>query len=248
MNQIRSFVVILQFLTRIPLPWTISCDEETFERGLFSFALVGVVLGIALVGVAVVIWQIFYDAWVVAILASLFHIYLTGGLHLDGLADSADGLLSNREPSRMLEIMKDSRIGSNGVLALIGILALKVVGMRVLIDFQLWPFLFMMPVMGRCAVVFGCYKQSTPRTQGMGNLFIGHVSWKMLVVNAAVVLVLWLVVPLAPLALLGAMAFTWLFNRWVKGKIGGITGDVLGAIIELNEVVYLLFMAVLVSV
>ncbi len=235
----RSFLVMLQFLTRFPLPFTVPCDDKTFQKGLAYFTVVGLLLGLALVGVGNILVQFVFDNWAVAILLTLFHLVATGGLHMDGVADSADGLLSNRSPERMLEIMKDSRIGSNGVLAIVMVLALKTVGIKLALDYGLWWVLLAMPIAGRFAVVFAAWKGKTPREQGMGNLFIGKATLPIVALNAVVLLALTPFLGYAPFAVVLALSFTLWLIKAVTKLIGGITGDVLGTIIELNEVVYL---------
>ena len=235
----RSFLVMLQFLTRFPLPFTVPCDDKTFQMGLRSFTAVGLLLGLALVGVGNILTRFIFDNWAVAILLTLFHLVATGGLHMDGVADSADGLLSNRSPERMLEIMKDSRIGSNGVLAIVMVLALKTVGIKLALDYGMWWVLMAMPVAGRFAVVFAAWMGKTPREQGMGNLFIGKATLPVVALNAAVFLALTPVLGYAPFAVVLGVLFTLWLIKGVTKLIGGITGDVLGTIIELNEVVYL---------
>ena len=183
-----SFGVMLQFLTRIPLPMTIPCDEETFKRGIYSFVPVGFVLGFLLMSAGRLLQYTGMDLWAQALIILWFHVWLTGGLHLDGVADSADGLLSNRSPERMLEIMKDSRIGANGVLSLMAVLSLKLLGIRMILEMPSGGMmLFLMPVIARYAVVYGAFIGRTPREAGMGNLFIGQTTLGMVFFNALLV-------------------------------------------------------------
>lgn len=236
----KTFGVMLQFLTRLPLPFTIDCDEQTFGRGLYYFVPVGLVLGFILALAHRLLNPLGLDLWVQAILLLWLHVWLTGGLHLDGVADSADGLLSNRSPERMLEIMKDSRIGSNGVLALMALLSLKVVGLRLALESP-YPalLLLLMPAVARFAVVLAAYVGKTPRESGMGNLFIGKGAFATVVVNALLVAVFSPIYPQVLLPLGVATLFTLALVRRVTKRIGGITGDVLGATIEMNEVLFL---------
>ncbi len=240
LNYLRAFGVMLQFLTRIPLPMTIPCDDETFRRGIYSFVPVGLVLGFILQTANHLLNQASIDLWAQALLILWVHVWLTGGLHLDGVADSADGLLSNRPPERMLEIMKDSRIGANGVVSLMALLSLKAVGIRLALDLpNTQAVLFLMPVIARYAVVFGAYIGKTPHASGMGNLFIGKVTRGMWFFNALLVAFAAWFFPMILVSMLGATAFTWLLVRQVTKLIGGITGDILGTIIETNEVFFL---------
>lgn len=240
MKYIYAFGVMLQFLTRFPLPLTLPCDEDTFKRGMWSFVPVGLVLGLFLVVSYAVLNLVYLDLWIQAVVLMWLHVGFTGGLHLDGVADSADGLLSNRPPERMLEIMKDSRIGSNGVLALMASLSLKVVGIRLILDLpQPEVFLLLMPAMGRYAVVFAATIGKTPREKGMGNLFIGQGNFWVVCFNALLIAAFSHLYGGILVPLLVATAFTTLLVYRITKLIGGITGDVLGLTIELNEVLFL---------
>jgi adenosylcobinamide-GDP ribazoletransferase len=234
----KPFILMLQFLTRIPINVVLDCNESDFKKGIYWFTTVGAVLGILLAGSGFWLGRFVHDSWISAILLTLIHILFTGGLHLDGVADSADGLLSNRDSDRMLEIMKDSRIGSNGVLALIFVLALKTIGFKIMMDYGLYWAMFAMPVIARSAVVYAFWRGTTPREHGMGNLFIGQATIKEMMVNLVIPFVLILKVDFMILALGVAWLFTHFILHESNKKIGGITGDVLGAIIELNEVVF----------
>lgn len=243
----KPLILMLQFLTRIPINVVIECDETDFKKGIYWFSAVGAILGLMLTGIAFWLYRYLNDPWMSGILLTMLHVLFTGGLHLDGVADSADGLLSNREPKRMLEIMKDSRIGSNGVIALIFVLALKTVGFKLMVDYGLFWAIFAMPVVARAAVVYAFWRGTTPREQGMGNLFIGQASGKEMAVNMILPLLLMLKIGYMPVAIVVSFLFTHLLISESNKKIDGITGDVLGAIIELNEVVFGLVTLVAVS-
>jgi adenosylcobinamide-GDP ribazoletransferase len=234
----KALILMLQFLTRIPVNIVLDCNETDFKKGIYWFTTVGAVLGLMLAGTGFWLGRFIDDSWISALLLTLIHILFTGGLHLDGVADSADGLLSNRDSTRMLEIMKDSRIGSNGVLALIFVLALKTIGFKMMMDYGMYWAMFAMPVIARSAVVYAFWRGSTPREQGMGNLFIGQAGVKEMLVNLIIPIFLIFKVDFMLVAILVAWVFTQFILHESNKKIGGITGDVLGAIIELNEVVF----------
>lgn len=113
----KTLILLIQFFTRIPLPVQINMDEINLKKGSALLPFVGVIIGAWN-------WLIFTLVALlmplpVAIIAGLFaEIIITGGFHVDALADTADGLFSSRKRERMLEIMKDSRVGANGVIAI----------------------------------------------------------------------------------------------------------------------------------
>lgn len=236
----KSLVLMLQFLTRLPIGQTIDCDEKDFRKGIVWFTTVGAILGIILVGVGVFLSTLRVSPMVVATLLVTSHVVLTGGLHLDGLSDSADGLLSNRPAERMLEIMKDSRIGANGVIALILVLLVKVALIAELVLRDDWWPILLFPILGRFLVTYAMKRGHSPRTQGMGNLFIGHAHWGTLAANVLPLLILTFFEPRVLLMVpLGLLLVEGIIKSCHK-KIGGITGDVLGAMIELGETLCLI--------
>lgn len=243
----RQFLAMLQFLTRIPVNerWCDGVDLKDYSRGIVCFPLVGLVMGLL---TALVWWTVMphVGALVAAIAVVIAHIMLTGGLHLDGLADSCDGLFSVRSRERILEIMRDSRIGTNGALALIVVVVLRTAliyqmsadGLPVL------ALLIVTPVVGRGMMAVMMYRQVYARESGMGNLFIGKISegrfGVTLLLMAALVLFIGGLSSL--FALLVTLLFVFGFRRFVASRIGGQTGDTLGAACELSELVFLFFL------
>ncbi len=245
----KRFLGIMQFLTRIPIPVQLEMDKE-FHKSLVYFPLVGWVLGI-LYYVLGVSSRFFFSNEITAVFILLGTVILTGGLHIDGVGDTFDGLYSYRDKDRMLEIMKDSRLGTNGLLAIIFILMFKLIFIYHLLEADhIWG-VMLMPIYGRINSFAACYKTKTPREKGMGNLFIGKVSPCMFIVTAGYMFIIVFGI-LYGLTDKNPMKFTahavlfflvLLVNRgFIKSvykKIDGITGDVLGTICEFSEVMYL---------
>lgn len=123
----KLFWAMLSFITRLPVPrrWSQGLDFEHYSRGIITFPLIGLLLG-AISGLVFMVLQ----AWCGVPLAALFSVLvlalMTGGFHLDGLADTCDGVFSARSRDRMLEIMRDSRLGTHGGLALIFVVLAKI--------------------------------------------------------------------------------------------------------------------------
>ncbi len=236
----KSFFLMLQFLTRIPIPVTIPCEAEDFAKGPPWFPLVGWVIGGILCGAAMLLNPL-GEPWMTALLLVILEALITGGLHLDGLADSFDGLYSNRDRERILEIMKDSRIGSNGVLALMGLLSLKTVALATIPAEQLPLVMLVMPAVARLNMTAASFLSHPARPQGMGNLFIGQVKRKGFLLAAVI-----LFVPLGMLDLPfhvaagGTLLAGFLFVRHAEKILGGITGDILGALCEISGLVFVL--------
>lgn len=236
---IKRLVLMLQFLTKLPLPFEIKADNEDFQKGIVYFPLVGLVIGILMVGLYE-IGNMLYPYYIAVFLVLGFQVFITGGLHLDGLADSFDGLYSYRNKEEMLEIMKDSRVGTNGVLILIVLLFLKGGLLLALADEgAIWVFV-LMPVYGRMMGVILAHIGVYARAKGMGGFFIGHTT-KLQVLIALIVTILASLIYVKVLFVLPVMILlTFIWNYHVKSKIDGITGDVLGAWIEMSEVIFLM--------
>jgi len=247
MGFLRLFLATLQFLTRIPVRerWCDGIELKDYSRGIVCFPLVGLVIGL-LTALAGWIFIPHVGSLVAAVAVVITHIMLTGGLHLDGLADSCDGLFSVRSHERILEIMRDSRIGTNGALALIVAVVLRT-ALIYQMSADVLPVLALLivtPVVGRGMMAVMMYRQAYARESGMGNLFIGKISegrfYITLLLMAALVL---LIGGLSSLfALLMTLVFVLGFRRFVASRIGGQTGDTLGAACELSELVFLFFL------
>ncbi|MCT4706755.1 adenosylcobinamide-GDP ribazoletransferase [Enterobacteriaceae bacterium H11S18] len=241
----RLFFAMLQFMSRLPVPgrWSQGLEVNQYVRGIITFPFVGLLLG-SLAGLVFIVLQ----PWSGLPLAALGYVLalalLTGGFHLDGLADTFDGIFSARTREKMLEIMRDSRLGTHGGLALIFVLFAKVllVSELSLRGNNMLGVLAGASVAGRAACVMLMYRQKYARESGMGNLFIGKVSGMQTAVTLACgALLCVLLVPVAgiwafAITLAAMMAFAWALRR----TLGGHTGDTLGAAIELGEVVFLL--------
>ena len=170
----KRFISILQFMTRIPINIDTGFDEE-FHKTITYFPLVGLVLGV-LIYIIGLVSGIFFDSFITSIIVTLALVILTGGLHIDGLGDTFDAIYSYRDKERMLEIMKDSRLGTNSLLAIMFLILLKIGFIYSIINNNLlWTIIFM-PVVARLGVIVMMYKTVTPRENGMGNLFIGKAS------------------------------------------------------------------------
>lgn len=241
----RDFITGLQFLTTIRLWPETEWSAERFGCSVRYFPLIGAVIGILLAGS----W-ILFSAWIPTHLAVALliigNILLTGALHCDGFMDTMDGVLSGRSPERMLEIMKDSRVGANGVMAFVCLILLK---WSILLDFprELLPAtLFSAPVIGRVAMVVTITSLPYARPQGIGKAFSEFSGGYTRVFATAtgfglISLLGWQVIIAAMASFLVGM----LFARFASNRVGGVTGDIYGAVTEITECCYLAIALVL---
>ncbi|HHU52072.1 MAG TPA: adenosylcobinamide-GDP ribazoletransferase [Firmicutes bacterium] len=238
----KKFFLILQFLTRIPIPVDIEVNPEDFPRGVRYFPLVGLVIGV-LDALCFRLCAAGLEEMMAVILTLLFNTLITGALHLDGLADTCDGIFSARSKEKMLEIMKDSRLGTNGAIAIFFDLALKAALLHQLNAVSIIPALIVTPVISRTTMTFLMILSPPARPEGgLGNLFVGKLrpgdllfaSVLCLIIAVSVISVH--VIPVIALNLLGFIGY----RRLVTAKIQGMTGDTLGAMNEVSEILTLL--------
>lgn len=236
----RDFITGLQFLTRIHFIKETEWSAQSFGRSVKYFPLIGAIIGLCLV-LTNFIGDRYVPLHLQITLLLATELLITGGLHFDGFMDTMDGLFSGRERETMLQIMKDSHVGANGVMAFCMLMLLK---WSVLLDISpaILPYaLLAMPIVARFAMVIGITVFPYARPEGIGKLFAQYAGKSSLAIAALLTIIL--IIPLGKQAYAGAaigIAFALLFARFATNKLGGLTGDVYGAITELTEIVVLL--------
>lgn len=243
-NGIIDFITGFQFLTRIPIVSQSEWSTESFGRSVKFFPLIGGIIGLLLFGFVYILqylWGSKVPIHAIAVGVIMLEIFLTGGLHCDGLMDTVDGVFSGRPREKMLEIMKDSRVGAFGAMAF-SLLILVKYSLIMDIELNLLPLaLLVMPIVGRIAVVIGITFYPYARANGLGKVFYECSHRQTLYVAGITALLL--LVPLGKIAMISAMVGVFMavvFCQYVNKKLGGLTGDVYGAIVELTEIVALL--------
>lgn len=240
----KQLILMIQFLTRIPIPIALDVTDDDFTKGFKYFPVVGSIIGGLIYAIHFLLHK-HIGSFALSVTLVLAYLYLTGGLHMDGLSDSADGLFSGRSKERVLEIMKDSRIGSNGALAMVFVILLKVAFMMELSGDMFAGVLLLMPIISKYSVVFVSAISRYARTDGMGNWFIGKVKWYDLLFSTIfTVSMIAMVNPVYFLLLGASVIFSLIFRRFCYKQIDGLTGDTIGALSELTDVVVLVIAAV----
>jgi adenosylcobinamide-GDP ribazoletransferase len=255
-HEIRLFLIALQFLTRVPVPAWVGWQPQWMNDSARHFPAIGLVVG----GVAaLVLWAaaLWWTALVAVLLSMAATIWLTGAFHEDGLADTCDGLGGAVDRERALAIMKDSRLGTYGAVGLLLVLSVKAATLHGLVTRDLLATLAVLPLAhawSRVAPVVllrllpyagdAEHAKAKPMAQQVDGLAFGiALMWAVIAgVGAAVFL------PALALlcAGLGVMGVTWWMSRWLRQRLGGYTGDTLGATQQFCEVaVYLAVMAAL---
>lgn len=240
----KDFFTGLQFLTRIRIVEQTDWSPDSFGRSVKYFTLIGAIIGLFLAGFNYVLSQ-FLPTHVLAALIIVGEIVLTGGLHCDGFMDTADGVFSGRSRERMLEIMKDSRVGANGVVAFGLLLLLKYSLIIDMTPTMLATALVVMPVAGRMAMVISITSFPYARPEGMGKAFAQYAGRTTLLI--ATVAALAIVIPFglqASISAGGAVLAGIVSARYFAKVLGGLTGDTYGAVTELTELMALLMFVI----
>jgi adenosylcobinamide-GDP ribazoletransferase len=230
--------IAIGFLTTLPTPRH-ALPSDALRRAGIWFPAVGLLIGAILAGAAWVLgWR--FPPTVTAVLIVALWAALTGVLHLDGLADCGDGLLPPVSRARRLEIMRDPRVGAFGVTALVLVLLLKAAALASLA--VTWPALLLAPIWARWLILVAA-RRSSARPEGMGASLGPVLGARGLALTALLPLALtggvgvWHapVIAAAGVAVLVALGVLWLAQR----RLGGVTGDVFGAVVEISEAVFL---------
>jgi len=241
----KRFLAALRFLTVFPIPGPWGHAQEDLAGSVPCFPLVGLLLGGLAGALALGLSRVLSPllASVVVVIALLA---VSGGLHMDGLSDTADGFFSARRRERMLEIMRDSHIGAMGVMAIVCVLLLKVATLDSIPQRTVWRAVVLMPLAGRCALVVSMAVLPYARPEGgLATVFYTRrprltALWAALLLTGTGVLLL----GIAGLVAAGAsVAVVLLFAAYTFRKIGGATGDTLGAACEIAEIVPALALA-----
>jgi adenosylcobinamide-GDP ribazoletransferase len=233
----RRFTIALSFLTIFRMPVSGEISPGDLGRCYACFPVVGLLVGL-ITCLMVLLLQAVMPPLLLAAWACAAMTFVTRGFHLDGLADLADGIGGGYTPERRLEIMKDCATGAFGALAMVLAILLKTSAVYSLIMAKSWIALAIVPAMSRFAIVVCAYKSPCPRTEGLAKSSIEFVTSGTLLAAAsfAVVLTLLLVPKFAP-AFIGAATLSALLVRALAHRLlGGVTGDVLGAVNEITEV------------
>jgi len=229
-----SFVFALQFLTRIHIAdpeW----DYRKCGEGSSFFPVAGLIIGVFLYLTAFLGLKLFTPL-IVAVLLIVVGVVISGGLHLDGFMDTIDGLFSGRSLERKLEIMKDSRVGSFGVVGLACLFLIKLGFMVELLNLGETGWLFAVPVFARWCMVYSIKYFPYLRQAGLGNPYSDHTGKKeFLTASVITAVVLLAAMRTEVLVFLALIPLNHLFARWVHRTLGGLTGDIYGATAEIME-------------
>lgn len=243
---LKNFVTAVQFLTIFTLNKKHEVRENDLAKSMVYFPLVGFALGFILVNADKGLLWMFPHAIVNAMLIVIL-VLLTRALHLDGLADTLDGLMGGYDSKSRLHIMKDSRLGTAGVIGIVLLLLVKYLALNNLFSGSKVEALLTAPMLARWSQTLMVYKANYGREEGMGSAFVGHLRGNNMIAAFVVAfgLAIWVNGWIALYLVAGVLVFTLLGRWYLVKRLGGVTGDAIGAMSELNEVLVLLILVVL---
>ncbi len=242
----KSFLIALQFLTRIPIQLRDIPNEKETARSLLYYPLVGLLIGVFLFALNLSLTNA--DDMLRAALILSAWVIITGALHLDGLADSADAWAGGfGDKTKTLTIMKDPYCGPVGVVTLLLVLLLKF-SVIINLNHENAYLLIIVPVLARASVLWAFLSIPYAKKQGLGAAFTRHLSRRNnTVLLLGIAFIVLITVGWHGVILLISLSMVFYFLKYlVMKRIGGITGDTLGAQIEIIETVLLITGALLI--
>jgi adenosylcobinamide-GDP ribazoletransferase len=244
----KNLLLALSFLTILPVGRGLLKKDQELVRSMAFFPLVGLVIGLLLALGYYLLSFLFTKSLVLWLTIGLLAL-LTRGLHLDGLADTMDGLASGGSREKILEVMRDSRIGAFGVISLILLIGAKYFALDQ-ISTQSIPYaLILMTVVGRNSMVLVCYRSPYARTgEGLGKPFTENLGTRELTFSllSAFGIALLTMGINGILVFLEICLFSLVYRFYFIKKLGGVTGDILGMANELSELLCLILLIILI--
>lgn len=243
-REATRYLVAQQFLTRLPTPDWVDYEPGDLARSARYFPLVGLVVG----GLAALIWLIFAPILPSAIAAGLAIaalILITGALHEDGFADCCDGLGGGASREKALEIMRDSRIGAYGAIGLVMVIGFRWAGLATLDMMEGALALVLAPVLARSAMVLLLTFGSYARPEGAAADVKGGVTKPEFGIALAISTLVAIATagPIGLVALATVLIAAALWLAWLTHRLGGYTGDGLGAVEQIAQIIVLLCLA-----
>lgn len=238
----NGLVAALQFLTVCPWPKRAERGADEVGRSAIFFPIIGFLLGLILVVIDFLL-KPFASSGLSAVALVTILVLLTGGLHLDGLGDTFDGFGAGGDRERILRVMDDSHTGAFGLIAIVLLLFFKIHAIES-IDGGRWRGLLAAPVLGRWAMVLLGYR-SLAAKPGLASTLMDHLDTKhfLFATLIAVLLVAATLHGVGIAMMVWVTVFTTASKNFFHRRLGGVTGDIFGAIGELSETSVLVFLA-----
>ncbi len=246
----KAFFLALSLLTRLPIPQLDKVEPHDSGRSALFYPAVGLIIGLVLYLPLLLFPQA--SPLLLAAIITVIWAIITGGLHLDGLADSADGWLGGTsDKEKTLEIMKDPVVGAAGAIAIVCILLLKFAVLTAILQqtfhdvVRTSGIIILAPFIGRAMILLLMLISKNANPNSMANKIIDNLPRNQIVWLIGVCFLIAAFFSLS--GLLFAVITFWLIRRLMHKRLGGYTGDMLGATVEITEVMYLIGYALLLA-
>ncbi|MCX8119075.1 MAG: adenosylcobinamide-GDP ribazoletransferase [Desulfobacterota bacterium] len=243
----KSLLLAISFLTILPVGKGHAVEEKALARSMAFYPAVGLLIGLLLC-LGYYLFSLLFPRPIVLWLTIGLLAFLTRGLHLDGWADTLDGLATGGTRQKILEVMKDSRIGTFGVIGLILLLGGKYLCLDQISEPAIFYAFPLMTALGRNSMVLVCYRSAYARSSGgLAKPFADHLTLRELLISSisALGLATGLMGLRGVLAFVGTSLFALLYRLYFIRRLGGVTGDILGGANELSELLFLFLILIL---
>ncbi|MGC8976106.1 MAG: adenosylcobinamide-GDP ribazoletransferase [Candidatus Ratteibacteria bacterium] len=238
MNKILSSI---QFLTILRFK---EIDENDLPYSLIFFPLCGLIIGFLSLIINKYLLK-FLSLIFVDTITVFFIIFITGAIHIDGVSDTFDGIFGGKNKNEILKIMRDKNIGCFGVLSILFVVLSKIFLLNSIKNFK-FQTIILFPILSRWAIVYSIYFFNYARDYGKAKIFFDNINGKIFIYSTILSCVLiFLSGGINSLSLfLPVIILTYILNKFFSKKIGGLTGDTIGAIVEFNEILILLIISI----
>jgi adenosylcobinamide-GDP ribazoletransferase len=235
-RSVKAFLFALSLLTRLPVARLDNIQANDSGRSALFYPLVGLIIGLFLY-VPVFLFSGASYLLLAAIVISGWAV-ITGGLHLDGLADSADAWLGGGDDKEKTQrIMKDPRVGAAGVVAIVSVVLLKFSALTALFQAGISGLIFLAPIVGRSMILLLFITSKYVSSQGMASSVVEYLPRTAAMWVIGVSLLFGMLFSFW--GMLCALAGFWLLRRLMLKRLGGCTGDTVGATVEITEMFFL---------
>ncbi|PID82686.1 MAG: adenosylcobinamide-GDP ribazoletransferase [Clostridiales bacterium] len=244
MSYIRMFILAITFLTRIPISVKFDYNEEEFNKSYVFYPFVGLIVGVIIFSISF----LSLPKSIMALFIILLYVYVVGGIHIDGIGDVFDGIFSARKRDRMMEIMKDSRIGSFGTIGIVLYFLSLYVGLYEIIGLDKYQYVILfMPVMAKFSIIIISGINKYARKEGSANI-INLLTIKHSLIALIIMLSISYFIGINVLiAAFVSEIITILVVARISGILDGITGDVIGLANELASVSFIISYVVILN-
>lgn len=254
----NHFLQAMSLLTTIPIKINFKIKNYSdYYKVMIYFPLVGLIMGIIYYAIAYLGKILEVDNLLLSVILEMSFIFLSGGMHYDGLADTVDGMLAGKDKEKTLDIMADSRVGAYGVIAIVANFILKVALFYSLLSKNAFDMIIFSPVIARFLQVRASHRKKYAKEDGMGNLYIAKIDsstylysilWFYISFLIFMIISCNLWISLKELVynivyILLSVVVVDIFTDKIDKKLVGITGDTLGFIAEITQTTYLFVVA-----